>query len=191
VDELFSIASVLLVILVVVTLVGHGIWVLLAKLFGAGKGRAITDRCPSCGAWLPGRTGGCPTCGWGASRSPEHRRQDALKSLYQQIIALGRRGLLDEATKKRLSESVITAQAPQIERPPVASGEVPAGEVAGLPKPTIAAEAVPVAHAAPAPPQLAESRDEIGQPSTPVEVQDRVRRYMERQQTAAHDEAAH
>ena len=46
--------TVVLVILAVVTLVGHGIWMILAALFGGGRAHAPSQPCVFCGTPTPG-----------------------------------------------------------------------------------------------------------------------------------------
>ena len=181
-------AIVLFVVLGVVTLVGHGLWVLLAKLFGGDRGRPVSDRCPKCGTWLAGPIGGCRACGWAASRSAEQRRQEALQSLVQQIVALEHRRLLDPTIRQQLVEAIISAQKFDAEQVAAAAqavkaapANVPVAKLVPQPLPTEEGE---FRRGEPQPITLAENV-----PPTALDIPERVRHYAERQQSLAGEQS--
>jgi len=114
-DGVCSILGVLGLALLVITLVGHGIWVLLAtiarSMTGAGNAAQRRLPCPRCGESLMGEE--CPSCGWSAwTGVPTLRPQERTPSPEQEARAAGRqirllqeRGQIDAAT----CESVIRA----------------------------------------------------------------------------------
>ena len=53
---------VIFVVLTIVTLVGHGIWVLLAALFGGGR-ETPSQTCGFCGRSTPANRNRCDWCG--------------------------------------------------------------------------------------------------------------------------------
>src|SRR5262245_56311385 len=92
---------IVLLVLALVTLVGHGIWIGLAalgrSLTGAGevRGRVERDeRCPGCGARLNDRERDCPNCGLVRDGARARQLRD-LAVARRQVDALYDRGELD------------------------------------------------------------------------------------------------
>ncbi len=105
---LIELLLILAILLIVVTLVGHGLWVFFARIFGSHSPAATREPCPRCNLQLP-RSGGCPGCGWANAPSPQARLTDSLSLLQTQIISLARRGLLDGRTRDHLLQSLADA----------------------------------------------------------------------------------
>ena len=60
-NDLLVVLSVIAIVLTIVTLVGHGIWVLLAAIFGGGR-RKPGQKCPFCGRSTPLGRDRCDWC---------------------------------------------------------------------------------------------------------------------------------
>lgn len=85
----------LLILWGVVTLIGHGTWVVLAKIFGAGKAAAPPARrsvaegeCPRCGCRLEPIHRECHACGWPRQQGVRNNPQEALRALRQKLTQL-------------------------------------------------------------------------------------------------------
>ncbi len=99
----------------VITLVGHGIWVLLATIFGGGQPpqpttRTAANRCPLCDAPLPGSASSCGDCGWPQSPGSQRQAAAGVQSLQQKLLHLHNVGLIDAATFARLDEALRAEQ---------------------------------------------------------------------------------
>ncbi len=174
-EELLIILIVLGIVLTVVTLVGHGIWVAVAWLFGAAtsRPRQVPERtaaaCPRCGSALGVGGDFCGVCDWPGALPTDVRRRAALMQLRTQLARFAAIGAIDEATREQLAAAIGTHLAKPIAR---AEAESPAGiefvEAELVDAEIVAAEAVPHEPVA-APPPPTES-------STP-DVAERVRRY--------------
>ena len=101
-DHFLAILIGLLVALGIVTLVGHGLWVLLAGLFGSttGSGQAGTKNCPQCGARLLADK--CPVCNWPGSMVPRDHTTLVLHAMRDQIDRFARMGLIEPEAHRRL-----------------------------------------------------------------------------------------
>ncbi|HEY5311113.1 MAG TPA: zinc ribbon domain-containing protein, partial [Pirellulales bacterium] len=103
-------------VLGIVTVVGHGIWVVLAKLFTAESldpndfAPAAEGRCPACHAVLPGSRRLCPACGWPLRESANAPAGVGLDAVLRELQRLERARLLDPATAARLAEAVRAEQ---------------------------------------------------------------------------------
>ncbi|HEV3079064.1 MAG TPA: hypothetical protein VGY66_04770, partial [Gemmataceae bacterium] len=113
-----EIILVVLVVLAMVTVIGHGIWLLLAGFFRALSGRDSGQRktvssassgakCLQCGRPLRSLEAHCPTCGL-ARAAPVASELDELDATARQLAAFRAGGSLDQATYDRLSECVRT-----------------------------------------------------------------------------------
>src|SRR5436190_22860937 len=105
-DHPLTIIVSLAVALGIVTLVGHGIWVLLAAIFRpppAGKLSAAMTNCRHCGARLIEDR--CPVCNWPAPLIARDRTPLALAAARDQIDRFLRLGLIDRTVHKRLVEA--------------------------------------------------------------------------------------
>src|SRR5882757_8846311 len=105
---------VLFFVLAIVTLVGHGIWVLLAAAFG-GQSRSSspsttrtasenTSRhvCPRCGSPREPGQQVCAICNWPYVSKPVADSAAALRALRWQLEVFGRQGVLDEDARAQL-----------------------------------------------------------------------------------------
>ena len=129
-DWLIPTLLVLSIVLAFITLVGHGIWVLLAKLFGAGRqypaGPESWPQCPRCDAWLqaPAR---CPECGWTATKGVVEA--SAVQTARQQVDILRRQKLISADVHQQVVQAFAASQSP----PRIATPAVAAAPPAGLP----------------------------------------------------------
>lgn len=115
--ELTAVALVLGVLLTIVTLVGHGIWLLLAKIFGPrSPGNLQTQSptrygargsCPRCFTIIGTHGTQCTVCGWPAEVVNRSNGQAALAAFQAQVEQLARIGLLDETVRNRLAEAIL------------------------------------------------------------------------------------
>lgn len=95
--------------LAVVTVVGHGLWVLMARMFGGGEKRQREDHhttCPRC--FAPFRWGQttCDLCGWPSLEIDRQRPQQVHQALHRLLYRLRELGLLDPEQFKLLLKSV-------------------------------------------------------------------------------------
>jgi hypothetical protein len=104
-------------VLGIVTVVGHGMWVVLAKLFKAESldpaelVPADHINCPTCHAALPGSRRLCPACGWPLRPSSDAPASVGLDAVLRELQRLERLQLLDPATAARLTATVRQEQA--------------------------------------------------------------------------------
>lgn len=115
-DELPIILLVLGIVLAIVTLVGHGIWVLLSLIFSGGR-RSTSQRwpedqaepprtCKKCGAKLQMYLQACPVCGWKIAPVLHRDGHVALQEMRQQFDALFRQGAIDDEIRARLVAAI-------------------------------------------------------------------------------------
>jgi hypothetical protein len=107
---------VLFFILAVVTIVGHGIWVLLAHLFGGSHRTSRQSStapydpnrrvCPRCG-W-PRKLGQqvCLNCNWSYAGEPVVGDMTALRALRRQLQTFEQEGVLDDEARAKLSAAI-------------------------------------------------------------------------------------
>ena len=127
----------ILLALALVTLVGHGIWVLLATIFGGGKKR-LSESCMFCGRSTPVGSEHCEWCGRDLAGLLGRELRD-LESCRRQLQRLGKKRVLEPEILERLrgeldayrQELLSPARKPIIQ--PVAAvivedGAVPPGE---------------------------------------------------------------
>src|SRR4051812_17176636 len=128
-DALFWI----LIILTVLTLVGHGIWVLLAAVFRAIAGLSVdttarpipAEMCPRCGnTWeRRGDRRGCSLCGWPAENAARPTRlttETILSHLERRLDRYGQLGLLATEIRDRLVTAIRSDMPPTLPRPRLA-----------------------------------------------------------------------
>ncbi len=189
-DEIPILLLVLGIVLGVVTLVGHGIWVLLSYLFGSGRRSSLSGSvdaqtrpkraCHKCGATLPLYQRNCSVCGWANTAVPHTDERGTLLAMRRQFDELLRQGVIDDEVRVRLVAAVddqerrLDEKALLTTRPAVAPETVPsvppaAVETAPLPLEPVANEAMP------APPAH----------SAPVTLQERARAYAVSRDAAA------
>ncbi|HZZ72924.1 MAG TPA: hypothetical protein VFE24_11785 [Pirellulales bacterium] len=96
--------------LLLITAVGHGIWVGIAALFRQfnDKPRAarFAEFCPRCESRLNGSQ--CVVCGWPNSLPAANREPAALNATRSQLERFRRMGLIEEATYQRLFAALET-----------------------------------------------------------------------------------
>jgi hypothetical protein len=88
------------IILTIVTLVGHGIWVVLAKLFGH-DGAARRQRCPFCEKYTFGLESGCDWCGRRLTENLMAEFAD-LEAVERQLLRFGQSGALNREESAQL-----------------------------------------------------------------------------------------
>ena len=169
-------------LLTLVTVVGHALWVLVARLFAgdtpaqqvgqpsAPPATAPAQICPRCGLPLGGPQ--CAVCNWPReSTASEPRRVSALDALARQTAALDRLGLLDSELHQNISRLIDDERQrlAAISAPPVPAEEPIAAEL-------VAAEPVEEEPASP----LAQQQREI---ASPIPVAERARDYAARQES--------
>ena len=103
-DSAFGVVICLALVFGLVTVVGHGIWMLLAAMFGGSQPQAArpvsSGYCPRCGARLKGS--GCYLCHWPAPFVQLDRTAEALSATRDQIERLSRLGLINKSAGERL-----------------------------------------------------------------------------------------
>ncbi len=191
--DIVSILIVLGVALAIVTVVGHGIWVLLAMLFGRRRrlppspplvgSHADRRFCPRCSVPLATPQRPCPVCGWPQMGDWQPDRAAALDAIEQQLTRFLDIGAVDPKTRAAImavvaAERERVAAAEQARREaeesliklePVSPTDMPAAQPPARP----AGPSAPPPTPAPTPPRV---------PAAPPD--ERVRAY------AAHREAA-
>ncbi|MGE3244421.1 MAG: hypothetical protein AB7I57_25385, partial [Pirellulales bacterium] len=149
----------LLVLWAIVTLIGHGTWVVLAKIFGAAKSAAPhelkdvgRDECPRCRSFLDPSRRECRVCGWPNQQGRRARPDEALRALRQKLTQLLEAEAIDAesvtairaaitAQEERLAVLAAATQAKQGGQ----AGAVPGAVVAPMESSKAAALAEPVA----------------------------------------------
>jgi len=136
----------LLILWIVVTLVGHGTWVVLAKIFGprksatpAARGSLADSECPRCGCRLEPVRRECLACGWPRQQGLRNNPQEALRGLRRKLAQLLESEAIDaesvtairaaiSAQEERLAALAAEA-ATEKQRHGVQAGAVPGGVV--------------------------------------------------------------
>ena len=151
--ELIVVAVVVGVILGIVTLLGHGIWVLLSAIFGGKKSQRQTDAsgaartdekraCPRCETLLSNWETSCEVCGWPA-KGARTSGQAALRTVRAHVERLAQQGLVDAGARDKILDAVV------VEERRVAAAEAAASMTAvqqhapAAPAPAKAASAAP------------------------------------------------
>ncbi len=100
------------VVLALVTLVGHGIWVLIAAIFGGNSARRRRENlthklnadsrraCPRCFTPTTSIAGTCSVCGWPSQRLHSDAKA-GLAAVREQLNQYARLGIIDEAARDR------------------------------------------------------------------------------------------
>jgi hypothetical protein len=100
------------VVLALVTLVGHGIWVLIAAIFGGNSARRRRENlthklnadsrraCPRCLTPTTSIAGTCSVCGWPSQRLHSDAKA-GLAAVREQLTQYARLGIIDEAARDR------------------------------------------------------------------------------------------
>jgi hypothetical protein len=107
-EGVIFVLAVLAIVLGIVTLVGHGLWLLLAALFRDTTnqpptladfyGKWTCDRCLS----PLGKDANCPICNWPGELPLGQRREQVLQAFGRQLSLYSQLGVLDEASHKEL-----------------------------------------------------------------------------------------
>ncbi len=105
--------------LALVTFVGHGIWVVLARIFGGGNEAEAASRnasnCPRCG--LPLANKYCDACRWPEPLVAASTRSAlGLSALAKHVQRFNAQGLVDEETEARLLRAIAAEQTQLAER---------------------------------------------------------------------------
>jgi len=112
--------------LAVVTVVGHGIWVAVARMFGGPPRENLPRRCPRCGMALLGDT--CNVCHWPVEPGRVRPNSgEALLQLAAQVTRLEQLKILDPQTRASF-DAVIEAERAR-RTPPVAPTHSPQRQV--------------------------------------------------------------
>ncbi|HTW95859.1 MAG TPA: hypothetical protein VMD30_13735 [Tepidisphaeraceae bacterium] len=151
--DLIAIALILIVIMLAVALLGHGLWLMLAAMFGGGR-----KKCPTCGNPLAGDV--CKIC----ASTPQGT--DPLEITRRQIEGMFRAGQIEEPVFDQVMAAIEARRGaasvpPPIPQQPVPTAQavefVPVAEVVldpQLPEPKLVPIAVPAVPAPPPPPPL-------------------------------------
>ncbi len=97
---------VLAIIVTIVTLVGHGIWVLLATIFGGGRKKA-SQNCPFCGHSTPADRERCDWCGKQLT-NPAAKELNDLAAVRRQLQRFRQNGTLKPEAVDRLLDRLQT-----------------------------------------------------------------------------------
>ncbi|RIK78627.1 MAG: hypothetical protein DCC68_15080, partial [Planctomycetota bacterium] len=117
-SEVIAILVVLGLILAFVTVVGHGIWLLLAYLFrrqqpATSAAKPVeSDACPRCLTAFRFGDATCPVCDWPQALPLGERRLSAVLAMRRQLYLYRQLGLVGEETFRRLVGSLDTAATP-------------------------------------------------------------------------------
>jgi len=159
-EELIIVLLVLGFLLAIVTVVGHGIWVLIAAIFRGGgsssspHAKSPAERgedCPRCRTPLKPGQHSCDVCNWPHKSDEPTDATAALRLLRRQVEVLAQRGALDADTRSQLYAAIAQQQQKLDERaaiamppstspapssPPLES--VPSGPIELPPEPSVA-----------------------------------------------------
>ncbi|MEX2560691.1 MAG: hypothetical protein WD403_12290, partial [Pirellulales bacterium] len=190
--HLVTIGVVLLIVLSIVTVVGHGIWVLLAYLFAAGARERRPQfrpvrRCPACDVPLLPGFAACGECGWPRAASQESRNLAVLRELTRQVEDFGQRSLLDPLTRANLLAAIHQQQersAPKPAPAPAAAPE-PATPRPAASKEAVEAELVAETTAEAAGPEYALAGEAAQTQAPRLDPRERAERYAARRTAAA------
>lgn len=187
-DELVVVLFVLGIILAVVTLVGHGIWVLLSFLFRGGRRSTATMStaahprhrfvCEKCGATILTSSATCDFCGCRRPNAERAEERIALLAMREQIEQFTAQHAIDDNTRGRLLSAIdeevrrLDQELVLIKTQVAADTAVPAAPLATSPTTSVAE---PVAAAQPAMPAT----------PTPLPLHERARMYATRREAAA------
>ena len=107
-ETLVTVVAIMAIAIGLVTLVGHGIWVLLAALFRGPPSTArpsiATATCPRCSARLKGNR--CSVCDWPTPLTQRDRTPEALSATREQVERFLQLGLINQDVHRRLLEAL-------------------------------------------------------------------------------------
>jgi hypothetical protein len=133
-------------VLAVVTVVGHGLWVVIASIFGTFTGEHGREQapqgkpCTKCGARFGVKGGRCVVCGAVPGVSPASTLREELTTTARQLRRLLDRGAITSDQYDALSAAIAAEL-----RTPLAGTTSGPGEPAPRPQPQAAPSAAPVA----------------------------------------------
>lgn len=111
-DVIFGLA-ILAIVLGIVTLVGHGLWLLLAALFRGSATQPPIDSsthpalsCPRCLSRL-GTDADCTICNWPGELPTGSRREPVLHAFRRQLMHYSQLGLIDEVARNELLSAFV------------------------------------------------------------------------------------
>lgn len=139
----------LVVMVTVVTVVGHGIWLFVAWLMRGGQPKPPNaPRCPGCNADLALREGHCVECGWPKQVIAGMTLSAERTAIERQIERWRQAGVIDDVTRERLLVALETGQkrpvAPVVQpTEPVPLASQPVASPANIP-PVIAKTTAPL-----------------------------------------------
>ncbi len=130
-DDVGGFLCVATIVVAVITVLGHGIWVVLAAivrwLAGAGRDSPKLPRhCPACRLRIPAESIRCKYCGCELTPLPAARPASDLPATLRQLARLHGRGWMETAEYERLVRLVRQDEA-ESSRPPAAMPAEPAG----------------------------------------------------------------
>lgn len=117
---------ILLFVLAIVTVIGHGIWVMLATLFSLGRSEARldthkSDQCPRCRTALTSEETACPVCNWPAPLVGGENLAGAAEAVARQLAKYSLIGKLKTTSSRKLIDALHHARQ-QIEQSEAAAG---------------------------------------------------------------------
>jgi hypothetical protein len=180
----------IIVLITIVTLVGHGVWVAIAALLRAMGGTKRVGKCPVCRATLESDPHSCAACHWSARGRPE---EGPLRISLRMLERAQRCDMVDKATLRDVGAAMIQATQTAETPPPGNILREPrlTPESSGIPE-TGGAETGPALEATPSTPQkeetpLGETKSTTAKAPTPPadrlvpDVAQRARRFAKRQ----------
>ncbi|HEV8069549.1 MAG TPA: hypothetical protein VGP76_17550 [Planctomycetaceae bacterium] len=96
----------LVVVLVGIAIVGHGLWLAGAAIFGAASEPASLDRCPACANKLNPGQSRCLKCGFTISTAHQTTLNDELAATRRQLERLRKANKISAATWEQVSEAL-------------------------------------------------------------------------------------
>ena len=104
---------ILLLVLFIIMLIGHGMWVFLAWIFRGFTNteprpttKVVPKNCPRCNAPLPAYSHKCAECGWPTSSSITSGLLEDNAATKRQLERFLEREVIDEATFQKLSADI-------------------------------------------------------------------------------------
>ena len=126
-----EVIGILLILGFFVTVIGHGLWVLFARVFSNHfeypdeTPPSASPPCPVCGRRLKYVNGRCPDCGCDSSGEPSSSPLRELTELQQRVNRLETHGILSREQQAELLK-VISPEVSRLRLPPIITPEKPA-----------------------------------------------------------------
>ena len=128
-------------LLCLVTIIGHGLWILIASIFSSRKPLPAPNRrarrlrhaitCAGCGVEFPDWEERCPECGLNETERPRGERRD-LEAAARTIQRLKEQGKLTAETCEQIYQSIETRQSELIRRASRPRSAEPVGPISQL-----------------------------------------------------------